>query len=142
MDTSCNKYHEIYMAFGFLQVSIIHLDNFFITVLLILLPKKINVHIKTEYICNLKNFILRQLIKLTSGTCKCIWLVIRSVLLGSISFIKFLATVKAILADSFITSPKCPVNSKVPSPNFPGSLSCWFRVVLLKAVSINNVDPP
>lgn len=59
----------------------------------------------------------------------------RNLFVGSFFIRKFLATVKAILADSFITSPKCPVNSKLPSDSFSDGN-------LFVVVSTYKVDPP
>jgi hypothetical protein len=70
----------------------------------------------------------------TSGTCKCKWLVLRKLFFGSSFLKKLRATVSAILADSFITSPRWPVSSSEPSP-----LSSWGRLVV---VSMKSVEPP
>jgi len=71
---------------------------------------------------------------ITSGTCKCKWLVLRKLFFGSTFVMKLRATVSAILADSFITSPRWPVSSSDPS-----LLSSWGRLVV---VSMYSVDPP
>lgn len=56
---------------------------------------------------------------------------------------KFRATVSAIRADSFITFPRCPVTSKVPSPGALPSRDTLVPASNLRgAVSMNNVVPP
>lgn len=63
----------------------------------------------------------------------------KKVLFASAFFMKFLETVKAICADSFITSPRCPVNCNEPL-DLLGLSSGAFNFRL--AVSINRVEPP
>lgn len=90
---------------------------------------------------NCKLWCKRQ--RLTSGTCRWMWFVVRKLFVGSSWCSSLRATVSAIRHDSFITSPRWPVTSRVPPTGAaleskPGvSISCCRS-----AVSMKSVDPP
>ena len=77
---------------------------------------------------------------ITSGTCKCKWAFCKNVFVMSLRPRYDLATVYAICALSFITSPRWPVSWRDPvDPSLPPSVDSNG---CLRLVSIYSVEPP